>query len=192
MCVPGIPSDQSSGTSSPLCDSGLHLNYHPNNTVCFPSLFLILVFLLSSPRLFSTLPPRISSSSSRSRPSASFPRNCRCPTESRLGSGSSSRPPLSGGAALISSSSSAGHAVVLVLAHVTGAALGEEMGGPSPYPTAALAPVPLQPGFRLLQVGGCQVWAGLGSEVEIRATADPLLKHVSSTFTLGNWHFCAS
>ncbi|KAG8014215.1 Gamma-1-syntrophin [Nibea albiflora] len=28
-----IPSDQSSGTSSPLCDSGLHLNYHPNNTV---------------------------------------------------------------------------------------------------------------------------------------------------------------
>uniref|UniRef100_A0A8C3B2P3 Gamma-1-syntrophin n=1 Tax=Cyclopterus lumpus TaxID=8103 RepID=A0A8C3B2P3_CYCLU len=25
-----IPSDQSSGTSSPLCDSGLHLNYHPN------------------------------------------------------------------------------------------------------------------------------------------------------------------
>ncbi|XP_076826902.1 gamma-1-syntrophin [Brachyhypopomus gauderio] len=29
MCV---PSDQSSGTSSPLCDSGLHLNYHPNNT----------------------------------------------------------------------------------------------------------------------------------------------------------------
>ncbi|CAF98462.1 unnamed protein product, partial [Tetraodon nigroviridis] len=29
-----IPSDQSSGTSSPLCDSGLHLNYHPNNTQC--------------------------------------------------------------------------------------------------------------------------------------------------------------
>lgn len=29
----GAPSDQSSGTSSPLCDSGLHLNYHPNNTV---------------------------------------------------------------------------------------------------------------------------------------------------------------
>ncbi|XP_045254164.2 gamma-1-syntrophin isoform X3 [Macaca fascicularis] len=28
----GAPSDQSSGTSSPLCDSGLHLNYHPNNT----------------------------------------------------------------------------------------------------------------------------------------------------------------
>ncbi|XP_029479309.1 gamma-1-syntrophin isoform X3 [Oncorhynchus nerka] len=28
-----VPSDQSSGTSSPLCDSGLHLNYHPNNTV---------------------------------------------------------------------------------------------------------------------------------------------------------------
>ncbi|XP_029581235.1 gamma-1-syntrophin isoform X3 [Salmo trutta] len=27
-----VPSDQSSGTSSPLCDSGLHLNYHPNNT----------------------------------------------------------------------------------------------------------------------------------------------------------------
>ncbi|XP_057178553.1 gamma-1-syntrophin isoform X2 [Triplophysa rosa] len=27
-----IPSDHSSGTSSPLCDSGLHLNYHPNNT----------------------------------------------------------------------------------------------------------------------------------------------------------------
>uniref|UniRef100_A0A8D0BY12 Gamma-1-syntrophin n=1 Tax=Salvator merianae TaxID=96440 RepID=A0A8D0BY12_SALMN len=27
-----IPSDQSSGTSSPLCDSGLHLNYHPTNT----------------------------------------------------------------------------------------------------------------------------------------------------------------
>ncbi|XP_029325801.1 gamma-1-syntrophin isoform X7 [Mus caroli] len=27
------PSDQSSGTSSPLCDSGLHLNYHPNNTI---------------------------------------------------------------------------------------------------------------------------------------------------------------
>uniref|UniRef100_A0A3B3T9H6 Syntrophin gamma 1 n=1 Tax=Paramormyrops kingsleyae TaxID=1676925 RepID=A0A3B3T9H6_9TELE len=27
-----LPSDQSSGTSSPLCDSGLHLNYHPNNT----------------------------------------------------------------------------------------------------------------------------------------------------------------
>nr|XP_011763723.1 gamma-1-syntrophin [Macaca nemestrina] len=27
------PSDQSSGTSSPLCDSGLHLNYHPNNTL---------------------------------------------------------------------------------------------------------------------------------------------------------------
>ncbi|XP_075406789.1 gamma-1-syntrophin isoform X2 [Tenrec ecaudatus] len=26
------PSDQGSGTSSPLCDSGLHLNYHPNNT----------------------------------------------------------------------------------------------------------------------------------------------------------------
>uniref|UniRef100_A0A8D1T8E9 Syntrophin gamma 1 n=1 Tax=Sus scrofa TaxID=9823 RepID=A0A8D1T8E9_PIG len=26
------PSDQSSGTSSPLCDSGLHLNFHPNNT----------------------------------------------------------------------------------------------------------------------------------------------------------------
>ncbi|XP_037659366.1 gamma-1-syntrophin isoform X2 [Choloepus didactylus] len=25
------PSDQSSGTSSPLCDSGLHLNYHPTN-----------------------------------------------------------------------------------------------------------------------------------------------------------------
>lgn len=42
MCVPtvlsGIPSDQSSGTSSPLCDSGLHLNYHPNNTVLFFSL----------------------------------------------------------------------------------------------------------------------------------------------------------
>lgn len=39
VCVPavhsGIPSDQSSGTSSPLCDSGLHLNYHPNNTVLF-------------------------------------------------------------------------------------------------------------------------------------------------------------
>uniref|UniRef100_A0A286X783 Syntrophin gamma 1 n=1 Tax=Cavia porcellus TaxID=10141 RepID=A0A286X783_CAVPO len=30
------PSDQSSGTSSPLCDSGLHLNYHPNNTVRQP------------------------------------------------------------------------------------------------------------------------------------------------------------
>uniref|UniRef100_A0A8C1WBE1 Syntrophin, gamma 1 n=1 Tax=Cyprinus carpio TaxID=7962 RepID=A0A8C1WBE1_CYPCA len=30
-----IPSDQSSGTSSPLCDSGLHLNYHPNNTPLF-------------------------------------------------------------------------------------------------------------------------------------------------------------
>nr|XP_023419214.1 gamma-1-syntrophin [Cavia porcellus] len=29
------PSDQSSGTSSPLCDSGLHLNYHPNNTNAF-------------------------------------------------------------------------------------------------------------------------------------------------------------
>lgn len=29
----GAPSDQSSGTSSPLCDSGLHLNFHPNNTV---------------------------------------------------------------------------------------------------------------------------------------------------------------
>ncbi|XP_073187335.1 gamma-1-syntrophin isoform X12 [Lepidochelys kempii] len=28
-----VPSDQSSGTSSPLCDSGLHLNYHPNNTI---------------------------------------------------------------------------------------------------------------------------------------------------------------
>nr|XP_042712964.1 gamma-1-syntrophin isoform X3 [Chrysemys picta bellii] len=28
-----VPSDQSSGTSSPLCDSGLHLNYHPNNTL---------------------------------------------------------------------------------------------------------------------------------------------------------------
>ncbi|GCC25883.1 hypothetical protein chiPu_0004295 [Chiloscyllium punctatum] len=28
----GVPSDQSSGTSSPLCDSGLHLNFHPNNT----------------------------------------------------------------------------------------------------------------------------------------------------------------
>uniref|UniRef100_A0A672GDV5 Syntrophin, gamma 1 n=1 Tax=Salarias fasciatus TaxID=181472 RepID=A0A672GDV5_SALFA len=27
-----VPSDQSSGTSSPLCDSGLHLNFHPNNT----------------------------------------------------------------------------------------------------------------------------------------------------------------
>uniref|UniRef100_A0A8C3WVF8 Syntrophin gamma 1 n=1 Tax=Catagonus wagneri TaxID=51154 RepID=A0A8C3WVF8_9CETA len=26
------PSDQSSGASSPLCDSGLHLNFHPNNT----------------------------------------------------------------------------------------------------------------------------------------------------------------
>ncbi|XP_019568131.1 gamma-1-syntrophin isoform X7 [Rhinolophus sinicus] len=26
------PSNESSGTSSPLCDSGLHLNYHPNNT----------------------------------------------------------------------------------------------------------------------------------------------------------------
>lgn len=39
MCVPallsGIHSDLSSGTSSPLCDSGLHLNYHPNNTVLF-------------------------------------------------------------------------------------------------------------------------------------------------------------
>ncbi|XP_062848355.1 gamma-1-syntrophin [Trichomycterus rosablanca] len=26
-----VPCDQSSGTSSPLCDSGLHLNYHPTN-----------------------------------------------------------------------------------------------------------------------------------------------------------------
>lgn len=33
MLVLGALSDQSSGTSSPLCDSGLHLNYHPNNTV---------------------------------------------------------------------------------------------------------------------------------------------------------------
>lgn len=33
VLVLGAPSDQSSGTSSPLCDSGLHLNYHPNNTV---------------------------------------------------------------------------------------------------------------------------------------------------------------
>lgn len=83
-----------------------------------------------------------------------------------VGSGSSSGPPPSSGAPLISSSSSsssAGHAVVLVLAHVTGAALGEAMGGPSPYPAAALAPVPVQPGFGLLQVGGCQLWApGLG------------------------------
>lgn len=46
---------------------------------------------------------------------------------------------------------------MLVLAHVAGAALGEEMGGPSPYPAAALPSVPVQPGFGLLQVGGrCQ------------------------------------
>uniref|UniRef100_A0A9J7XA26 Syntrophin, gamma 1 n=2 Tax=Cyprinus carpio TaxID=7962 RepID=A0A9J7XA26_CYPCA len=32
LCEDCVPSDQSSGTSSPLCDSGLHLNYHPNNT----------------------------------------------------------------------------------------------------------------------------------------------------------------
>lgn len=60
---------------------------------------------------------------------------------------------------------------MLVLAHVTGAAMGEEMGGPSPHPAAALAPVPLQPGFRLLQVGGRQVQApapGLGSSQRFR------------------------
>lgn len=51
---------------------------------------------------------------------------------------------------------------MLVLAHVSGAALGEEMGGPSPHPAAALAPVPVQPGFGLLQVGGGQTWT-LGS-----------------------------
>lgn len=43
---------------------------------------------------------------------------------------------------------------MLILAHVTGAALGEEMDGPSPYPAAALPSVPVQPGFGLLQVGG--------------------------------------
>lgn len=43
---------------------------------------------------------------------------------------------------------------MLILAHVTGAALGEEMGGPSPYPAAALPSVPVQPGFGLQQVGG--------------------------------------
>lgn len=43
---------------------------------------------------------------------------------------------------------------MLILAHVAGAALGEEMGGPSPYPAAALPSVPVQPGFGLLQVGG--------------------------------------
>jgi len=37
VCVhSGIPSDQSSGTSSPLCDSGLHLNYHPNTVMFSP------------------------------------------------------------------------------------------------------------------------------------------------------------
>lgn len=61
---------------------------------------------------------------------------------------------------------STGHAVVLVLADVTGAALGEEMGGPSPHPAAALAPLPVQPGFGLLQVGGCQTWTP-GSEAEM-------------------------
>lgn len=48
---------------------------------------------------------------------------------------------------------------MLILAHLTGAALGEEMGGPSPYPAAALASVPVQPRFGLLQVGGHQIWA---------------------------------
>lgn len=49
---------------------------------------------------------------------------------------------------------------MLILAHVAGAALGEEMGGPSPHPPAALAPVPVHPGFGLLQVGGRQILAG--------------------------------
>lgn len=82
---------------------------------------------------------------------------------------------------------------MLVLAHVTGAALGEEMGGPSPYPAAALTPVPVQPRFGLLQVGGCQVWVwgwvlpkgSEGSEAElwkellmdILATLEAVVKH---------------
>lgn len=56
---------------------------------------------------------------------------------------------------------------MLVLAHFTGAALGEEMGGPSPYPAAALTPVPVQPGFRLLQVGAC-LSSGLGFFREVQ------------------------
>lgn len=110
--LPGIPSDQSSGTSSPLCDSGLHLNYHPNNTVrarrCRESL-----------------------------PTAVFSRR-------RSGGVPTSLRPLC--------CVSAGHAVLLVLAHVSGAALGEEMGGPAPHSAAALPHVAVHPGVWLLQV----------------------------------------
>lgn len=47
---------------------------------------------------------------------------------------------------------SPGHAVLLILAHVTGAAVGEEMGGSAPYSAASLPPVAVHAGLRLLQV----------------------------------------
>lgn len=47
---------------------------------------------------------------------------------------------------------SAGHAVLLVLAHVRGSTLGEEMGGPAPYSPAPLTPVAVRPRIWRLQV----------------------------------------
>lgn len=42
---------------------------------------------------------------------------------------------------------SPGHTVLLILAHIAGASLGEEMGGPPPYSPAPLTPLTVQPGF---------------------------------------------
>lgn len=47
---------------------------------------------------------------------------------------------------------SPGHAVLLLLAHVSRPAVGEEMGGPAPHSAAALPHVAVHPGVRLLQV----------------------------------------
>lgn len=84
---------------------------------------------------------------------------------------------------------------MLVLAHLAGAAMGEEMGGPSPHPAAALAPVPVQPGLRLLQVGGRQIWAlpkgSEGSEAELwNELLAEILCAPESRFTLCCGYFC--
>lgn len=150
----GIPSDQSSGTSSPLCDSGLHLNYHPNNTVRARRVRLLPDGLIPEPSSLVT-----QHLSLFGQGTFCFPCNC--------GPSSGSRT-LSSLCVLLGDASpqrcwtarvlkavccvSIGHAVLLVLAYVSGAALGEEMGGPAPHSTAALPHVAVHPGVRLLQV----------------------------------------
>lgn len=168
----GIPSDQSSGTSSPLCDSGLHLNYHPNNTVLFSlamhltDWFCPYVTMPQHPRPQKVVSMQLSlladnkealSLSFEGSESALARLACLCTHDSssnRLLTCQLFETCKVGNDKLfwIVFHTSAGHAVLLILAHVPWASLGEEMGGPAPYSTATLKAVAVHPRVWRLQV----------------------------------------